>query len=468
MIFRITLKELKENLREGRIRLSLLIVLALLLVSVFISRGYYLSVQQQHAEAKEAARDVWVSQDEKNPHSAAHFGTYAFKPKYPLALIDQGVDKYAGISIYLEAHNRNEAQYMAAADQTALSRFGELTPDFILLFIIPLLIILISYNAFSRENEQGTLRLLKSQGLNMWSLAMGKWWSVFLPVMLLCCLLFGVAAIFLGSLEDFGTLAPAELLIMLLVFLLYYAVFINLSLLVSALSKNSGISLVLLLSIWILSCLAAPKAANNLANGLHPYPTRMAFEAAIAEDKKNGLDGHDPWNQEAIRLEKAVLTEYGVDSLHQLPFNFDGYRMQKSEEHEADIYFKHYAYLREQHERQTDIYQATALFSPFLPARFLSMAIARTDYHTHWDFADAAENYRIQMQAALNNDFAQKTSYGDWSYKADRKLWESIPDFSYDPPELGEILQTNVLNIVILLLWFGLSLGGLFFATSKL
>ena len=253
MIFRITFKELKENLREGRIRLSLLIVLALLLVSVLISRGYYLSVQQQHAEAKEAARDVWVSQDEKNPHSAAHFGTYAFKPKYPLALIDQGVDKYAGISIYLEAHNRNEAQYMAAADQTALSRFGELTPDFILLFIIPLLIILISYNAFSRENEQGTLRLLKSQGLNMWSLAMGKWWSVFLPVMLLCCLLFGVAAIFLGSLEDFGTLAPAELLIMLLVFLLYYAVFINLSLLVSALSKNSGISLVLLLSIWILS-----------------------------------------------------------------------------------------------------------------------------------------------------------------------------------------------------------------------
>ncbi len=145
MIAKIAQKEMKELLREGRFRVAALITVALLLMATFISRSYYVSVNEQHRQAAQNERNVWVSQDTKNPHSAAHYGTYAFKPKYPLALIDQGVDKYAGISIFLEAHARHDAQYAAAQDQTGLTRFGDLTPDFILMFIIPLLIVLLGF-----------------------------------------------------------------------------------------------------------------------------------------------------------------------------------------------------------------------------------------------------------------------------------------------------------------------------------
>ncbi|MDX2302961.1 MAG: ABC transporter permease subunit [Microscillaceae bacterium] len=167
MIWNITRKELKENLREGRFQIAALIIFALLLIAVLISKNYYQNMQEQHRQAQNNERNIWENQDEKNPHDAAHYGTYAFKPKYPLSLIDPGVDKFVGISIFLEAHKRNEAQYQAASDQTGLARFGDLTPDFILLFILPLLIILMGYNAFSREREQGTLALLKSQGLSL-------------------------------------------------------------------------------------------------------------------------------------------------------------------------------------------------------------------------------------------------------------------------------------------------------------
>jgi hypothetical protein len=94
MITRIARKEFTEIIREGRLRLALIVVLVLLGMSIVISRAYYASIQQQHLEAKENARNIWVSQDEKNPHSAAHYGTYAFKPKFPLALIDPGIDKF--------------------------------------------------------------------------------------------------------------------------------------------------------------------------------------------------------------------------------------------------------------------------------------------------------------------------------------------------------------------------------------
>lgn len=468
MIWKIARKEIKETFREGRFRLAGAIVLALLLVAAVISYNYYSYVQNQHDQARSNARNLWVSQDDKNPHSAAHYGTYAFKPKSPLSLIDQGVDKFTGISIFLEAHRRNEAQFMAAADQTGLARFGDLTPDFILLFIIPLLIIMMGYNAFGKERENGTLQLLRSQGVPGWKLAMGKWWGLFLPISLLTSGLFILAGVLLAAVPDFGLFSWSALALMLGIYLLYYGVFTNITLLISAWSSRSSLSLVLLLTIWIVACLAAPKAASNFADAIYPYPTRQEFASQVADDKRKGLDGHNPWSEASKQLEREVLAEHGVDSLHQLPFNFDGYRMQKGEEHEAEVYFKHYALLKEQYQHQTGFYRISAAISPFLPARFLSMAIARTDYHLHWDFSDAAEQYRIKMMEALNMDLADNTKYGDWAYKADKTLWEGIPDFDYQPPGLARIIADNTGNFLLLLAWLLLSFASLFGLTRKL
>ena len=427
MIFKTFLKETKELLRDGRIRIALILVIALLGMAVWISARQYAHVNAQHAAASAAERAIWDNQGAKNPHSAAHYGTYAFKPKYPLSLVDQGVDKYTGTSIFLEAHKRNEAAFSAAADQTGLARFGDLTPDFILLFIIPLLIILLGYNSFTKEREMGTLTLLKSQGISKWKWLLGKWIALFLPVFLITGLLFLIAGGILSNLDDFGVFSGRTLFTMFLVYTGYYMVFINLVLLISARTKSSGISLVASLSIWIIACLAAPKAASNIAETKHPYPTRQEFAANVLKDKKEGLDGHDPWSKEAQRLEKEVLEEYGVDSLHLLPFNFDGYRMQKGEEHEAAVYFKHYNYLKEQYTHQSKIYRSLAVISPYLPTRFMSMALAHTDYATHWHFADAAEDYRIAVQKFLNDHFAENSTYGDWSYQADPEVWKELP-----------------------------------------
>jgi len=468
MISKTFFKEFKELLRDGRVRITFFIVVLLLAVAVWISARQYQNTNQQYEVAKTAERTIWDNQGEKNPHSAAHYGTYAFKPKYPLSLLDQGVDKYAGTSIFLEAHKRNEAQYSAAADQTGLSRFGDLTPDFILLFIIPLLIILLGYSAFTKEREMGTLTLLKSQGISSWKWIVGKWMSLFLPIFVLSVILFLVAGIVLSSIKDFGVFQWNSLLWMLIVYTGYYIVFINLVLFISAITKKSGVSLVVSLSLWILTCLAIPKAASNIAEDQFPYPTRQEFAANVLKDKKQGLDGHNPWSKEAKLLEVNTLKEYGVDSLHQLPFNFDAYRMQKGEEHEAEVYFKHYNYLKEQFSNQSKVYQGLAAFSPYLPTRFMSMAIAHTDYATHWDFADAAEKYRIESQKFLNDNFAQNSSYGNWGYRADASVWKELPQFTYDPPELQNILSQNTDNFLIITLWMLGSFTLLFFSTKKI
>ena len=459
---------MKEVLRDGRFRIMAVLCLVLLLVAVYTGKRYYEFVNAQHSEAAAKERLNWIQQDAKNPHSAAHYGTHAFKPKHPLSLIDQGVDKYTGVSISLEAHLRNEAQFMAAQDQTALSRFGDLTPDFILLFLIPLLIVLVGFNAITREKESGTLRLLQSMGVSPVKLALGKWLGIFIPVLALIALVFLIAAILLNNLSDFGEFSLSALLLLFLIYLLYYATFSNLVLLVSAWVKKSNIAFVILLALWIIACLAMPKLGTNLADSLYPYPTQQEFLEAVNEDKKKGLDGHDPWNAAAQKLQEEVLAEHGVDSLHKLPFNFDGYLMQKGEEHEAEIFFKHYEHLKEIYENQSRLYRSASLLSPFLPARFLSMALCRTDYHSHWHFSDQAEKYRLQMMNALNMDFADNSSYGDWSYKSDPELWTKIEPFNYQPPDYATVISSNTSNFLVLLIWFLLSGAMLVYRCNEL
>ncbi|MEC3906641.1 DUF3526 domain-containing protein [Tamlana sp. 2201CG12-4] len=468
MIRKTIIKELKEIFRDGRFKFSALLVIVLISVAIVIGSSQYKSTSKQYDISQNSEREVWDNQGEKNPHSAAHFGTYVFKPKNALALLDQGVDKFEGISIFLEAHSRNEAQYSAAGDQTELSRFGELSPEFILLFVIPLLIIIIGYNSFTKEKEGGTDVLLKSQGISNLKLTIAKLIAVYSPVFIICTALFLTAGIILSSLANYGSFSWSKLLSLYTTYLLYYLVFTQIVLLISALAKRSGIALVSALSFWILSCFIAPKVAANIAEVKYPYPTKQEFTNNLEDAKKGGLSGHNPWSKEAKDLEDKLLKEHNVNHISELPFNFSGYIMQKGEEHEAEVYFKAYSKLKEQFSNQTNTYKTMAFISPFLPTRFLSMGIAGTDYESHMSFAEAAEDYRIQTQKFLNDNNMNNSKYGERGYKADADFWKTLPKFSYASSSLDAILQLQKTNIVALMLWTLISALLLFISTKKI
>ena len=462
MIFHVAKKEIREIFRSGQFKWMIGIVIVLSAVAILISYNQWQEKNLQREQAETHAQELWLAQGSTNPHNAAHYGTFAFKPQFPLSLIDPGVEKYTGVSIFLEAHARNEADNVAAADQTGLSRFGDLTPDFILLFVLPLMIIALGHQSVTREKEQGTIRIVKTQGISNAQLIWGKWLGNYLPIALLATVLFSIAALFIDEF-DWKILTS-----MWLVYMIYFAIINSITLIVSTFTNSSGISLVTLLAIWIVSCLAIPKIASSYTNERYPYPTRQQFDTAVAEDKKKGLDGHDPWNEASKKLEQETLATYQVSKLEDLPFNFDAFRMQKGEEHEAEIYFKHNEKLKEVHHKQTQVYQKLAFLSPFLPTRFMSMALASTDYATHWNFTDMAEKHRVEMQRILNDNFAENSRLGEWNYKADASLLAQIPAFQFEVPVFKEIIHANRQNLLILAAWLFVSFGLLFFASTRI
>lgn len=127
MILTIARKEWTDLRRDGRFRAAAALVFLLATVGLVAGALHLGTLRAEREEGRRLTRQQWLEQGEKNPHSAAHYGIWAFKPESPLAVFDRGVEAYLGVAVYLEAHKQNPTRYRPAADATAAAHFGELT-----------------------------------------------------------------------------------------------------------------------------------------------------------------------------------------------------------------------------------------------------------------------------------------------------------------------------------------------------
>ncbi|TVQ14066.1 MAG: DUF3526 domain-containing protein, partial [Balneolaceae bacterium] len=325
--------EIKRLARDKVVAVLGLVMLLLLVVSVITGAGYYQEMAQQHEQARELARFQWENQGEKNPHSAAHYGTFAFKPVTVLSVFEPGVDRFTGVSLFMEAHRQNFASHSLAEDKDASMRFAELTPAFIFAFLFPLFIILVGYRMIVAEKESGMYRYLVSQGVSGKQLIAGKTIALWGIIVLLFLPFFivGFAVLLLTSPSGADLM---RFLVMNTIWLLYFGVMAHISLGVSALSKNSGPAMVLLLSFWIISTLLVPRLVTNLSAQVHPVPNTTELYQAIRTDLLQGIDGHNPYSEHSATFRDSVLQAHGAEVIADLPFNFSGLMLQESEEFE--------------------------------------------------------------------------------------------------------------------------------------
>lgn len=453
-------KEFLTALRDIRLQISGCILIVLMLSAVLVGRQGQQQIAQQRIEAQEAMYDKWVNQGNKHPHSAAHYGQFAFKPKPVLSFLDVGLDNYTGISVFLEAHKQNEVLFSAAQDSNGMSRFGELTAALILQVLLPLLIIFLTFNIFSKEREEGTLKLLHAQGLSMRQLFLGKVWGtylmvlmIFIPIIILAYFLLDdhSAALDPGVTTKFAGLTFG--------YAVYFLVFVFLCTLISAFARNSGFSLLSLLGLWILSCIILPKATANLADKVYPTPSQFEFKKTIQAKVKNGIDGHNPSDVRLASLKQELLNEYDVESIEELPVNWSGIAMQAGEEYTDQVYDQEFTRVESIFINQNRLSEWVGFIDPYLAVRHLSMALAGTDFHHHVAFARAAENYRRGFVKRMNKDMEinHKPGIAFGDYKVGEEMWSSIAPFTYQLPSISTILSSQWRSIAALVFWlFGL------------
>lgn len=402
--------------------------------------------------AQKHIRSQWDSMKPSNPHGAAHFGSYAFKPNSMLSSIDEGVNTITGNVLRLEGHTQNDLVYSEASQSLLVSKFGKLKPSLIFQFIIPLFLIFLAFNTYSSESESGRLKLILIQGSSLKKVFIGKIISVWSIGILLLLFTLVIQILFLGGALDLDTFLRFSLLTF--SYSAYYLIVTILTVLLSVIFKNGSTALSFTIAIWILWTIFLPKIAGNTVEKISPLPTRVQFQKAMEEDRSKGIDGHNPSDDREEELKKTILAKYKVDSLSQLPINFDGLVMQADEEYGNIVWDKHFGELYGKMESQKRNYQFTGLINPFASIQNLSMGSSGTDMFHHLDFLKQAENYRRVFIKTLNDKHAfggSKT--GDWDWKADKNFFQSVKDFNYKNPSIQKIGLKYLIDLLFLFGW---------------
>jgi ABC-2 type transport system permease protein len=455
MLLTIARKEFREIVRDGRFRWAAAVVGGLLIVAGLAGWTAWRDQAQQRDTAQSTMQEMWFNQPAKNPHSAAHYGLWAFKPQMPLSFIDRGVDPYTGTASWLEAHRQNEFRFRPAMDATAAQRFGDWTAAGVLQLLLPLLIILLAHAAFAGERERGTLRQLASLGVPSRTLTMGKALGVggALVLLLVPAAVVGAALVLWGA----GAEGLLRLTAMSGLYLAYFALVLGITLFVSARAATARGALVVLLSLWAWNGLVAPRLAADMARAVAPTPTAREFAADVQRSLANGLDGHSPASARGRALQDSLLKAYNVASVDSLPFNFDGFAMQRGEEEANAVFDHHFGLLWEQYSAQDRAQLAGAIVAPLIAVRQLSMAIAGTDFAQHRAFATSAETYRRLLNKAMNDDIAEHAAAGEaFSYTADDDLWKAVGPFTYEAPGLGRVLLGQFPSLLFLGAWLAM------------
>ena len=446
----IIINEWKIFLRDKLfVFLTVFFVFSLTIV-VFLGALQNSEQQLYRNEAQEHVRKQWESLEAMNPHSAAHYGSYAFKPLSVLNSMDSGINELTGNVIKLEGHVQNEIVYSEASQALSISKFGKLKSSLILQYVIPLFLIFLAYGSISSEKETRRVKLLVFQGISITKLTFAKSLSIWMYGFLLLVITVAIQSMINVTDSELSS----RLMLVIVSYGFYYYIISSLTVYFSAILKNNTSALSSILAIWIMWTIFLPKIWGNTVEKIYPLPSRQNFKANMKEDRSKGIDGHNPRDKRREDLKEKILAEYGVDSLKNLPINFDGIVMQKDEEYGDQVWDKHFGNNYNILSKQKFLYQLSGFLNPFASLQSTSMGFCGTDMIHHLDFLRKSEDYRRYLIKTLNDAHAfggSKT--GDWGWTVDSSFFKSVEGFAYATPKIKEKIKYYFIDLVALLFW---------------
>lgn len=405
------------------------------------------------------ARESWENNPDKHPHRMAHFGSFAFRKKHPLSAFDFGLESFTGNAVYLEAHKQNTINFSEASFSTGLLRFGEISLAMLLQIILPLVIVFLGFSAISEDRENGTLKIILTQGAGWKEILIGKTLGLLafslamvVPVYLIILLLLTISSDVALDLDLIARYTGSIFIYLIFIFTVSIV-----TILISAASSSSKGSLMKLLGLWLLLAVVLPRTTQALGSYFFPAPSKIEFETAIEEDVLKEGDSHNPDDPHYKHLKDSVLQVHHVDSVQKLPFNYSGFVMREGEKISANIYNKHLKELMRIYDKQNSLAKLAAFVNPFTAIRNVSMALAGTDFQSYKVFQDEAEKYRYLLAQKMNELqielISNERAPDDKPHAISRDHWKEIPDFIPKSITVASSLKHEVWSIIALLCW---------------
>ncbi|PWB27949.1 ABC transporter permease [Flavobacterium sp. HTF] len=435
----------------------------LLLYAAFSGWENYTNQNETSEKYQHESRKDWLNNPDKNPHRMAHYGNFAFRKSTSLSVFEFGMEPFFGNAIFLEAHKQNTANFSEAGFSNSMLRFGEISIAMVLQVLLPLLIFFLGFNSIAYERENGTLKLLLSQGISWKQLLTGKIMGIASVIMLLFIPTVIILVLVWLALQNFNISVDETLkMLLFIVFHFIYLIFFCIiAVLISASAKTSKKALISLIGIWLVFTIILPRTTQAIGAYLYEAPSKIQFNSDIEKDILKQGDSHNPNDPHYKAIKDSLLTVYKVDSVQKLPFNYSGFIMTEGEKISSNIYKKHLEELLKIYEEQNSFSKAVSFLNPYIAMKNLSMGLSNTDYDSYIDFQKQAEDYRYDMAQKMNGlqikyISNKKPGATDKPLTIDKEHWADVDEFHYEPKGIWDVLKSEIISIISIILWISL------------
>lgn len=450
-------------LRERRVRWIAAALCALMAMTFGISFKEATRTADEATRMTTTERARWLNQDPKNPHSAAHYGLWVFKPASPLATLDPGIEPYVGRMIRIEAHRYNDALYRSAQERSPLSRAGLSTVADVSQLLVPLAALMLSFAAFAADRERGTLRLALGNGIAPGRLLSARFGALAVATALIVgAPALALGAISIATLDSEGWRSWPRLLLWTSTQVGYAMFFLLVGSFASLVAKTSRAALTIGLLTWVALCIVLPRLTTAAIESVAPTPSYAATRAKIEQQIKlyNRADLHQ-------ERQDAILQRYGVASTAELPIDLRGAMMHDREQHDYSVFDRELGDFFARLAQQDRLHGWAGLASPLLAMQAASAGLAGSDFRRHSDFLRAAENYRRVLSDAMNLDLVAHPSKGGLAYLAARDVWKKVPPFVYEPAPFAQALREIATPLSLLAIWVAAATVAVAFAAQR-
>jgi ABC-2 type transport system permease protein len=412
-----------------------------------------LDVHEDAATKTRAAADErqrWLGQGEKDPHSAAHYSIYAFRPARALQAVDPGIVPFVGETVWLEAHLQNDLLFRPQQDSNAFERLGLVDPAGLLMRFGPLAVFLLAFAVAAREREQGVLGLAlgtASTRVTYFGTKLVSVIGVGVPILLGPLVLIGTLSLMTvgGGADDVFRLVGWTLGAV-----AYIGTLAAIGIATCMGSRSVQMAFAGLLLAWLMLVLAALPAASAVASWRSPVPSFHQMKLVLADEAPAY------WTPEAGAEQiESILQRYQASREEDLQqkINIRGAQLDVAERHAQAVFDREIGRFYDRVQAQDRVYAQLGWLSPAIAFDAVSAAFAGTDFFHHRHFIDAAEQYRRGLVNRMNADLIPHPAVNARQHTNDETLWSQVPPFEYEPRPAWSAARSAAPGLVALAGW---------------
>jgi len=370
--------------------LGLVIILGLtgiLIGKQFLDRQEKAIQEVTHYQQAHIERNVQYHQDD--------MGLLMYYLRF--ALINKP-DKLAGLSIgqsdvnpevqHITIRNLEGQKYDTDLVNPSSLQAGNLDLGFVIIYLLPLLIIVFTFNLLSEEKEVGTWQLVSIQSSSKVKYLLTKLSVRMLVLMGLFILLLLAAKIILnlpfdGALVAFFLLATC-----------YIIFWFTISFLVVTFQQNSSLNALIMLSLWLMLAILLPASINSYLSNKYPVPE--ALETMI--EQRDGY--HKKWDSDRNKTMKDFYAHYPQFESYGMPDEEEFtwlwyYAMQQMGDDEAKEESKA---MRTKLLQREQVSRNIAWLIPTMHVQLAFNNLAGTGSSSHMDFLDQTTAFHEQIR----------------------------------------------------------------------